>query len=59
MKEKILPKDKRAMLLAPNPKACTQYKRKEEKKIQQFFQKTPKRQGGCAFCLKLKHMYNR
>jgi len=37
MKAKILPKDKRAMLLAPNPKACPQYKRKEENKIQQFF----------------------
>jgi len=59
MKEKILPKDKRAMLLAPNPKACTQYKRKEEKKSNNFFLKTPKRQGGRASCPKLKHIYNR
>jgi hypothetical protein len=37
MKAKILPKDKRAMLLAPNPKICTHCKRKEEKENQQFF----------------------
>jgi hypothetical protein len=51
MKAKILPKDKRAMLLAPNPKSCSQYKRKEEKKSNNFFEKLPKDKGGMLLAL--------